>query len=51
MSQRVVLTGASGFIAKHIALKLLQEGHHVHATIRSMKRVDEVRDAVRPNSI
>lgn len=49
MSQRVVLTGASGFIAKHIALKLLQEGYHVHATIRSMKRADEVRDAVRPH--
>lgn len=49
MSERVVLTGASGFIAKHIALKLLRQGYHVHATIRSMKRADEVRDAVRPH--
>lgn len=47
MSERIVLTGASGFIAKHIALALLRSGYHVHGTVRSMKRADEVRDAVR----
>lgn len=49
MTQRVVLTGASGFIAKHIVLKLLNTGFAVHGTIRSMKRADEVREAVRPH--
>ena len=49
MAERIVLTGATGFIAKHIALKLLQEGYHVHATMRSLKRVDELRDALRPH--
>lgn len=47
MTQRVVLTGASGFIAKHIVLQLLNAGFAVHGTVRSMKRADEVRDAVR----
>ncbi|MBO6638829.1 MAG: aldehyde reductase [Roseitalea sp.] len=47
MTQRVVLTGASGFIAKHIVLQLLNAGFAVHGTIRSLKRADEVRDAVR----
>lgn len=49
MTQRVVLTGASGFIAKHIVLQLLNAGFAVHGTVRSMKRADEVRDAVRPH--
>lgn len=49
MSETVVLTGASGFIAKHIALRLLTQGYHVRGTIRSMKRADEVRDALRPH--
>ncbi len=44
----VVLTGASGFIAKHIARQLLEEGHAVRATVRSLKRADEVRAAVLP---
>lgn len=49
MSERIVLTGASGFIAKHVVLGLLREGYHVHGTVRSMRRADEVRDAVRPH--
>lgn len=49
MADRIVLTGATGFIAKHIALKLLNDGYHVHATMRSLKRVGELRDALRPH--
>jgi dihydroflavonol-4-reductase len=44
----VVLTGASGFIAKHIARQLLEGGHAVRATVRSLKRAEEVRAAVLP---
>lgn len=47
-SAPVVLTGASGFIAKHIARRLLEEGHAVRATLRSPARAQEVRDAVLP---
>jgi len=45
----IVLTGASGFIAKHILLQLLGTGHRVRATIRSPARADEVRSAVLPH--
>ena len=38
----VVLTGASGFIAKHVLLQLLGAGHRVRATIRTPARADEV---------
>ena len=43
----ILVTGASGYIAKHIVLQLLAEGYHVRASLRSIKRAGEVRDAVR----
>ncbi|WP_108813513.1 SDR family oxidoreductase [Loktanella sp. Alg231-35] len=49
MSKTVLLTGASGFIAKHIALQLLEAGHHVRGTVRDLSRGAEVLDAVRPH--
>ncbi len=45
----IVLTGASGFIAKHILKELLGAGYRVRETIRSAKRADEVRAAVLPH--
>ena len=45
----VLLTGASGFIAKHIALQLLEAGYTVRGSLRSMNRAGEVVDAVRPH--
>jgi dihydroflavonol-4-reductase len=45
----VLLTGASGYIAKHIALQLLEAGYHVRGTVRSLERCAEVTDAVRPH--
>lgn len=47
--QTVFLTGASGFIAKHIVLKLLNAGYCVRGSVRSLSRSDEIRDAVRPH--
>ncbi len=49
VTQTVVLTGASGFIAKHVALKLLDRGHAVRGTLRSPARAEEVRAALRPH--
>jgi dihydroflavonol-4-reductase len=48
MPHDVLLTGASGFIAKRITLDLLEAGHTVSGSLRSLKRADEVRAAVRP---
>ncbi len=45
----VLLTGASGFIAKHITLKLLNAGYAVVGTVRALSRGDEVRTAVAPH--
>lgn len=47
MSDPVVLTGITGFIAKRIALDLLEAGHTVRGSLRKMSRADEVRDALR----
>jgi dihydroflavonol-4-reductase len=43
----VLVTGASGFIALHCVVQLLQQGYQVRGTVRSADRESEVRDAVR----
>jgi dihydroflavonol-4-reductase len=42
----IVVTGASGFIAKHIVLQLLNRGYSVRATVRSPSREAELRAAM-----
>lgn len=39
---KVFLTGASGFIAKHILRELLEKGYEVRASVRSDKRKSEL---------
>lgn len=39
----VLITGISGFIAKHCALEMLRAGYGVRGTVRSQNRADEVR--------
>jgi dihydroflavonol-4-reductase len=48
MRETILLTGVSGFIAKHVALKLLKAGYDVRGTVRRLDRGDEVRAAVAP---
>ncbi len=43
MSDTVLLTGASGFIAKHLALRLLEAGYRVRGTVRSRAKGEETR--------
>lgn len=47
--EMVLLTGCSGFIAKHIAVKLLNAGYSVRGTLRRLDRAEEVRAAVGPH--
>ncbi len=39
----VLVTGVSGFIAKHCAAEMLRAGYGVRGTVRSLQRSDEVR--------
>lgn len=43
MQEQVLVTGISGFIAKHIALKLLQTGYRVRGTLRTLAHANAVR--------
>ncbi|MBV1863763.1 MAG: aldehyde reductase [Rhodobacteraceae bacterium] len=45
----ILVTGGSGFIAKHIIRQLLDEGYRVRASVRSAARENEVRLAVGQN--
>ena len=45
----VFLSGASGYIGKHITLKLLNHGYTVRASVRSSAKADEVIAAVTPH--
>lgn len=46
MSDLVLLTGISGFIAKHVALQLLDAGYRVRGTVRSAAKAGVVRDTL-----
>jgi dihydroflavonol-4-reductase len=43
---KVLLTGSSGYIGKHITLQLLQAGYVVKASVRSKAKVDEVSETM-----
>lgn len=47
--QTVLLTGASGYIAKHIAVQLLNAGYAVRASLRKLDRAEEMRAAIDPH--
>src|SRR5215212_2519314 len=46
-SQPVLVTGASGFLAIHCIVQLLEQGYRVRGTLRNTTRENEVRDSVR----
>lgn len=48
-SQPVFVTGATGYIAKYIVLKLLNRGYHVRGSARSLSRTQEMHDALAPH--
>ena len=45
--KKVLVTGASGFIAEHCIIELLNNGYSVKGSLRSMNREQEVRDAIK----
>jgi len=49
MSEQVLITGISGFTAKHIALNLLLKGYDVRGTLRTPKRAEQICQALEDN--
>ncbi len=45
-ADRVLVTGASGFIAKHCIAELLRQGYEVRGTVRSLSRQSEIEHAL-----
>ena len=45
-SKPILVTGASGFVALHTIIQLLQQGYTVRATPRSLSREAEVRETI-----
>ena len=45
--KKVLVTGASGFIAEHCIIELLKNGYSVKGSLRTMSREQEVRDAIK----
>lgn len=46
MAQKLLVTGASGFIASHCILELLNCGYHVKGTLRKLDRADSIREVL-----
>ena len=46
MTDRVLLTGISGFLGGHVALQLLNAGYTVRGSLRNLGKADKVRDTL-----
>lgn len=42
MSQKILVTGANGYIAMHVVSMLIKQGHHVRGTVRNLSDSDKV---------
>lgn len=50
-SQRVLITGGTGFIGSHCILQTLQAGYRVRTTVRSLDREDQLREMIRVGGV
>ncbi len=50
MSEKVLLTGISGFIAKHVAIELLNSGYEVLGTVRDINSIESTKKILEENN-
>ena len=46
MSDKVLLTGISGWIAKHTAIELLNSGYEVLGTVRNNNLIEQTKEPI-----
>ena len=46
MTDKVLLTGISGWIAKHTAIELLNKGYEVLGTVRNSDLIDQTKQTI-----
>ena len=46
MKEKVLLTGISGFLGSHTAIRLLEKGYLVTGTLRDTKRSEELKEMI-----
>ena len=51
MSGKVLLTGISGFVAKHVAIELLNSGFEVLGTVRNKNSIDQTKKRLEENYV
>ena len=47
MTDKVLLTGISGWIAKHTAIELLNKGYGVLGTVRNKDLIDQTKETIK----
>ena len=50
MSTKVLLTGISGWIAKHTAIELLNKGYEVLGTVRNKDLIDQTKETIKKHA-
>ena len=51
MSEKVLLTGISGFVAKHVAIELLNSDYEVLGTVRNSNSVEQTKKTLEENKV
>ena len=46
MTEKVLLTGVSGWIAKHTAIELLNSGYEVLGTVRNKNLIEQTKETI-----
>ena len=50
MTDKVLLTGISGWIAKHTAIELLNKGYEVLGTVRNKDLIDQTKETIKKHA-